>query len=658
MNGDDSKQHNKRMFFNREQKQNQDEEQHQNRESKFGLGPGSGQGPGGGLFGRFSPIVFILLIFLLPWIVTLFAGIGQRSQISYDRFKQELETGNVQTVTIQGEKITGTFNQPISTDNMRGETTVFTTFFPSRVSENLVTTMRNQNVEIVTKPSEQGGFFAVLLNFLPLLLMIGIFYFVWRNVRGQGRGGQNLFSIGQSKARRYKETNVKTTFNDVAGIESAKYELQEIVGFLKKPEKYRKIGASTPKGILLVGPPGGGKTLLARAVAGEAGVPFFSISGSDFMEMFVGVGASRVRNMFNEAKKEKPSIIFIDELDSIGRTRGAGLGGGHDEREQTLNQLLSEMDGFEKNESVIVMAATNRPDILDPALLRPGRFDRKVTITLPTMKDREAILKIHSREKPLADDVDLEKVSRNTPGFSGADLENLLNEASLLAAQKDKTQIEQEDLNLARDKILLGLERKSVIFTEREKQVVAWHEMGHALVAALLPNTDPIHKVSIIPREYTMGTTQQLPEQDRYLYDKEYILDRIKVMMGGRAAENFKANTETSGAENDLKQAQQLARKMVLDWGMSEKFKHVALGSQRKQVFLGEEIGHQREYSEETTRIIDEEVQSILSSAYKEAYTLLTEHKDVFDELTQQLLDKEEIQGKEIYELLEHKKKE
>jgi cell division protease FtsH len=421
---------------------------------------------------------------------------------------------------------------------------------------------------------------------------------------------------------------------------------------LKDPEKFQRLGGEMPRGILLVGPPGTGKTLLARAVAGEANVPFYSITGSNFMEMFVGVGASRVRDLFNEAKKVAPSIVFIDELDSIGRTRGAGLGGGHDEREQTLNQLLSELDGFEPNESVIVMAATNRPDILDKALLRPGRFDRRITVDLPAMKDRQHILEIHARNKPLAEDVDLESLARGTPGFSGADLENLLNEAALLAARNGKERIEGEDIEQARDKVLMGLERTGLSLTEDEIQMLAYHEGGHALLAALLPYADPIHKVTIVPRGRAMGVTQQLPERDKYIYPKEYLLDRITVMMGGRAAEILVFDTTTSGAENDLKQATQMARKMVLDWGMSERFGSIGLGDQDQPVFLGEEISRPRQYSEKTAEDADAEIKSILDQAFDKAKTMLGENRDHLDELAEKLMEREEILGDEVKALI------
>ena len=450
----------------------------------------------------------------------------------------------------------------------------------------------------------------------------------------------------------------RTTFDDVAGADEAKRELQEIVSYLKEPSKFEKLGVKVPKGILLYGAPGTGKTLMARAVAGEAGVPFYSITGSDFMEMLVGVGAKRVREMFKNAKEAAPAIIFIDELDSIGRRRGAGLGGGHDEREQTLNQLLSEMDGFEANESVIVMAATNRPDILDKALLRPGRFNRRVEVGLPSQDDRVKILQVHARNKPLADDVDFESVSRGTPGFSGADLENLLNEAAMFTARHDRDKITQRDIDMARDKIIMGLERRGVILDDEERRLLAYHEAGHAIVAAALDNTDPVHKVTIIPRGQAMGVTQQLPERDQYLYRKEHLLDRLAVIMGGRAAERMIFNTATSGAENDLKQVTKLARKMVLDWGMSETFRYTALGGQRDEVFLGEQMASQREYSDETAREADRAVDEILEEAYGRAEEVLKKHRKAFDRLAELLLEKEEVMGNEILELVGKKPRE
>ena len=484
------------------------------------------------------------------------------------------------------------------------------------------------------------------------MLLLFILYSFYRGSRQQGN---NLFSVGQNRAKLYKRSTESTTFEDVAGVEGAKEELQEIVSFLKTPEFFQNMGARTPKGVLLIGPPGTGKTLLARAIAGEADVPFYSITGSDFMELFVGVGASRVRNLFKDARRHNPSIVFIDELDSIGRHRGAGLGGGHDEREQTLNQLLSELDGFEPNESTIVVAATNRPDILDPALLRPGRFDRQITVDRPTVADREGILKIHARNKPVSTNVDLQQVAQSTPGFSGADLENLLNESALLAARKKRSTIETEDLDEAQDKILLGLVRKNLVLTSDERRTVAYHEAGHAVAAAFLPNAEPVHKVTIIPRDRSMGVTQQLPEGDKYLFNREYILERIAVILGGRAAEELHMGTITSGAENDLKQATHLAKKMVLDWGMSDKLGTIALGSDREHVFLGDEITHRREFSEETARDIDAEIRQILDSGFDQAKSLLSEKNDYLIKVADALLEREELLGKDIRNLLDLK---
>jgi cell division protease FtsH len=467
--------------------------------------------------------------------------------------------------------------------------------------------------------------------------------------------GQGIFSVGKSQAKLYDQEQPekeRTTFDDVAGAEGAKTELREIVEFLKNPERVERLGGEAPKGVLLVGPPGTGKTLLARAVAGEAEAPFLSITGSDFMEMFVGVGASRVRDLFKDAKQAAPSIIFIDELDSIGRRRGAGLGGGHDEREQTLNQLLSELDGFEPNTSVIAMAATNRPDILDPALLRPGRFDRRITVNLPTKQNRVKILEIHARNKPLANEVDLETIARSAAGFSGADLKNLLNEAALLAARKEKEVIETEDIEEARDKVLMGLEREGMALSEEECKLIAYHEAGHAVIAAVLPNADPIHKVTIVPRGQAMGVTQQLPEKEKYIYPREYMLDRLAVMMGGRAAEDLVLDTATSGAENDLKQATRLARQMVLSWGMSERLGRVAWGGERQQVFLGEEIAQRREYSEDTAREIDEEIKTILDEAYQRAVDTLQTYEKGLERVAEALLEEEEILGQRVTELI------
>jgi len=595
----------------------------------------------------------ILLAILIPVAYNFFTG-GQQATtpVDYTTFRLQVQAGNVQKITVTGDKIVGDLKSPAQKTESNGQSikyTHFVTYVPSFGDQNLFTLLQQNNVAVNVQPQSQISWISVLGSLLPFLLLIVLGYWFLRNMRSQG---QSIFSMGKSRANLYDRRKERTTFDDVAGARGAKRELEEIIDYLKSPERFQRLGGEIPKGVLLVGPPGTGKTLLARAVAGEANAPFYNITGSDFMEMFVGVGASRVRDLFKDAKKTAPSIIFIDELDSIGRRRGAGLGGGHDEREQTLNQLLSELDGFEPNVNVIVMAATNRPDILDPALLRPGRFDRRISVDLPTMRDRTEILKIHARNKPMGPDVDLEKIARGTPGFSGADLENLLNEAALLAARAGKSKIEDEDINEARDKVIMGLERENLVLTDEECRLLAYHEAGHATVATVLPNADPIHKVTIVPRGRAMGVTQQLPERDRYLYPRDYMLDRIAVMMGGRAAEEVFLNTVTSGAENDLKQATRLARKMILDWGMSKRLGQVALGGDHEQVFLGEEIAQQRRYSETTAREIDEEVRATLAEAYQRAKDVLQENHAGIDRVVEALIEHEEIPGSQVSELL------
>lgn len=578
---------------------------------------------------------------------------AQQVTIEYSTFRQQVRDGNVSRITMSGEEIQGTLEEPAEKDLPEGEPieyTDFVTYLPATGDDELLNMLEDHDVALATEPSSgPSPLLTILLNLAPFLLLLLIAIPFIRRMQNQG---QDIFSFRQSRAQRYDRTKQEVTFNDVAGLEGAKTELTEIIEFLKNPEGIRRLGGEMPKGVLLLGPPGTGKTLLARATAGEAEVPFFNITGSDFMEMFVGVGASRVRDLFDEAKKVSPSVIFIDELDSIGRRRGAGLGGGHDEREQTLNQLLSELDGFQPKEDVVVMGATNRPDILDPALLRPGRFDRQITVNSPAMKDRIKILEIHSRDKPLDQDVDLERLARGTPGFSGADLENLLNEAALLAARKGKEVIEQEDIEEARDKVLMGLEREGLSLSDDELQTLSYHEAGHAVVAAVLPQADPIHKVTIIPRGKAMGVTQQLPEKDKYIYARPYLLDRLAVMMGGRAAEDLVMGTSTSGAENDLKQATKLARKMVLDWGMSERLGSVALGGAREHVFLGEEISQRKDYSEATAREVDQEIKSILDHAFDRASSTLEEHREGLDQLAEELLEREEIPGDEVLEII------
>jgi cell division protease FtsH len=589
---------------------------------------------------------------LIPWLWSAFTGGKAGPEISYTAFRQQLETGNVKQVTVTGDKIVGQLKQAATTTDQQGNAqkyTSFTTYVPSFGDNQLFPLLQQNRVVVNTQPEQAFSWWVILVDVLPFVFLLGLGYYFFTRMRSQG---QSIFSMGKSGAKLYNRKKERTTFEDVAGAHGAKRELEEIIDYLKEPKRFERLGGEIPKGVLLVGPPGTGKTLLARAVAGEANAPFFSITGSDFMEMFVGVGASRVRDLFQEAKKASPSIIFIDELDSIGRRRGAGLGGGHDEREQTLNQLLSELDGFEPNENVIVMAATNRPDILDPALLRPGRFDRQITVDLPTMYDRLEILKIHSRNKPLAPDVDLETIARGTPGFSGADLSNLLNEAALLAAREGKQMIEEEDINASRDKVLMGLERENLVLTDEECRLLAYHEAGHAVVAAYLPHTDPIHKVTIVPRGRAMGVTQQLPERDRYLYPRDYLLDRMAVMMGGRASEELALNTVTSGAENDLKQATDLARKMILEWGMSERLGHVVLGGDKEQVFLGEDLTQRRTYSETTAREVDMEIRKTLDEAYQRAINILKEHRNGLDRVVDALLEKEVIPGSEVMALL------
>ena len=594
---------------------------------------------------------FVLMSLAMFWMWSLFEGSGF-TEVSYSTFLRELEAGNIEQVTITGQQLQGTLRQPgmrLTAQEDSVAYSEFVTYVPSFGDDDLLQTLDEQNVEVVTKPESEFNWWIVLLMGLPFILFLLLGYAFFSRMQSQG---QSLFSINKSRAKLYDREQATTMFDDVAGTDGAKEELEEVVTYLSRPEAIEQLGGKVPKGVLLIGPPGTGKTLLARAVAGEAGVPFFSITGSDFMEMFVGVGASRVRDLFKDAKESAPSIIFIDELDSIGRRRGAGLGGGHDEREQTLNQLLSELDGFEPSENVIVMAATNRPDILDPALLRPGRFDRRVTVDLPTQRDRIAILRIHARKKPLSDDVDLEKVARGTPGFSGADLENLLNEAALLAAREQMDRIEPRHVSEAIDKIMMGLARKGLVLTEDERRMLAYHEAGHALVAAVLEHADPVHKVTIVPRGRAMGVTQQLPEREKYIYRKEYMVDRLAVMMGGRAAEDLIFGSATSGAENDLKQVIQLSRKMVLDWGMSDRFQNIAFGGQPEQMFLGEQISQRREYSEDTARKVDGEIEKIIETAYRRAMEMLEKYRSELAKIAERLLEREEMPGDEVIDIL------
>ena len=567
---------------------------------------------------------------------------GPQMKLSYSELLENVENGEVLSVQIQGQKITG-----LMVENKR-----FVTYVPQ--DANLVPLLIKNKVQVSAEPEEDMPWYMTLLaSWFPMLLLIGVWIFFMRQMQGGGSGGRGAMSFGRSRAKLINEETAKVTFDDVAGVDEAKEELSEIVEFLREPKKFTRLGGRIPKGVLLVGSPGTGKTLLARAVAGEAGVPFFSISGSDFVEMFVGVGASRVRDLFVQGKRNAPCLIFIDEIDAVGRQRGAGLGGGHDEREQTLNQLLVEMDGFESNEGVILIAATNRPDVLDPALLRPGRFDRQVVVPTPDLRGRERILRVHSRRVPLAPEVDLSVIARGTPGFSGADLENLVNEAALQAAKSSQDVVTLADFEEAKDKVLMGKERKSVIMSEEEKKNTAYHEGGHALVAKLQPGTDPVHKVTIIPRGRALGLTMQLPEDDRYSMSRERLEKDLVVLLGGRVAEEIVFNQLTTGASNDIERATKIARNMVCKWGMSDKLGPLAFGSQEDQPFLGREIGHQKDYSEDTARAIDDEIRRIVEKAHETATRLLTEHLDTLHAVAKALLERETITGKDLDIIME-----
>jgi cell division protease FtsH len=556
-----------------------------------------------------------------------------RKELNFSEFLARVEQGEVAEVELRGSAITGKLKDGSPFQTYAAE------------DPELVPSLRKQGVVISAKPVEQTPWWSLVLNWLPMLLFIGVWVFFMRQMQG---GGAKALSFGKARARLLTEKQNRVTFADVAGVDEAKGELQEIIEFLKDPQKFQKLGGRIPKGVLLMGPPGTGKTLLARAIAGEANVPFFSISGSDFVEMFVGVGASRVRDLFEQGKKHAPCIIFMDEIDAVGRHRGAGLGGGHDEREQTLNQLLVEMDGFESNEGVILIAATNRPDVLDPALLRPGRFDRQVVVARPDIRGREEILKVHVKKIPLAPDVDLAILARGTPGFSGADLANLVNEAALLAAREDKKFVERKDFESAKDKVLMGVERKSLILSEEERRATAYHEAGHALVARLIPGTDPIHKVTIIPRGRALGITQQLPMDEKHNYHREYLLDNIAILMGGRVAEELVLGHMSTGAGNDLERATDLARKMVCEWGMSEKLGPVTFGKREEMIFLGKEIAQHQDYSEQTAQEIDQEVRRFVIEAYERAKELVKARIGALHALAASLLEREVLEGPEV----------
>ena len=562
--------------------------------------------------------------------------------ISYSEFWSSVESGAIDKVSIQGEEISGA----------GPDGRPFKTVAPDDTE--LLPMLRKSDVNIsVKKPEDTPWYLSLFVSWFPMLLLIGVWIFFMRQMQMGGKGG--ALSFGKTRAKLQGEGEVKVTFKDVAGIDEAKEELEEIIDFLRDPQKFTRLGGRIPKGVLLAGAPGTGKTLLARAIAGEAGVPFFTISGSDFVEMFVGVGASRVRDLFNQGKKNAPCIIFIDEIDAVGRHRGAGLGGGHDEREQTLNQLLVEMDGFEGNDGVIIIAATNRPDVLDPALLRPGRFDRQVVVPVPDIKGREQILEIYGKKTKLAADVEMAVIARGTPGFSGADLENLVNEAALLAARENRDEVDAAMLERAKDKVMMGAERRSLIISEKEKEITAYHEAGHALVARLLPGADPIHKVTIIPRGRALGLTMQLPVDEKYTHPRGYLLDRIAILFGGRVAEKLVFNEITTGAGNDIERASELARKMVCEWGMSDELGPLAYGKKEEHVFLGREIGQHRDYSEQTAQHIDAAVKKIVVEANDKVTLLLEENLDLLKAIAAELLEKETIVLEDIDRIIDQR---
>jgi len=559
-------------------------------------------------------------------------------EVIFSEFMTKLDKGELERVIIKSSHISA-----IMKDKTRIRT--YSVEYPE-----LVQLLRDKGVQIEAKPPEESPWYITfLVTWGPFVLFLGLWFFLMRQMQ---MGGNKALSFGKSRARLLTEERKKVLFSDVAGIDEAKDEVLEIIEFLKDPRKFQKLGGRIPKGVLIVGPPGTGKTLLAKAIAGEAAVPFFSISGSDFVEMFVGVGASRVRDLFEQGKKHAPCIIFIDEIDAVGRLRGAGLGGGHDEREQTLNQLLVEMDGFDTTEGVILVAATNRPDVLDPALLRPGRFDRQVVVNRPDLKGRSEILKVHAKKVPVAANVDLEKIARGTPGFSGADLENLVNEAALWAARLSKKEVEVIDFEMAKDKVLMGAERKSLILSDEEKRTTAYHEAGHALIAKLIPGTDPVHKVTIIPRGRALGVTMQLPTDDRHGYSKVYLYNQLAILMGGRVAEELVLKDMTTGAGNDLERATDLARKMVCEWGMSEKMGPLTFGKHNEQVFLGRELGSQRDFSEQIAMEIDEEVKRLVMENYERGKRLLTENMTSLKRLAEALLEKEVLDGSDIDQII------
>jgi cell division protease FtsH len=596
-------------------------------------------------------ILFWFIMVLLAVVLWRMASAGTQTsrdlQPSYTDFTAQLQKGNIKNVTIylsqSTAEIQGDYREPA--EHFRN------VVVPNSVLSDVTKQLQDKGATINIKEVRSGDWMNLAINALPLLLLVALWIFMMRQMQA---GGNKALSFGKSRARLLTPQQKKITFKDVAGVEEAKEELQEIIEFLRDPQKFQRLGGRIPKGVLLVGPPGTGKTMLARAVAGEANVPFFSISGSDFVEMFVGVGASRVRDLFEQGKKNAPCIIFIDEIDAVGRHRGAGLGGGHDEREQTLNALLVEMDGFESNEGVILVAATNRPDVLDPALLRPGRFDRRIVVPRPDVRGREEILRVHTRKVPISNDVDLSVLARGTPGFSGADLANMVNEAALLAARNNRKTVLMADLEMAKDKVLMGVERRSMILSDEEKKSTAYHEGGHALVAALTPGADPLHKVTIIPRGMALGVTQQLPIDDKHNYTKLFLEAELAVLMGGRAAEEVALQQVTTGAGNDIERATEFARQMVCEWGMSE-LGPLTFGKKEEAIFLGREIAQHRDYSEDTAILIDREVRRIIGQSYERARSIMETHRDALDRIAQALLDREVLDAHEIRLLIDGK---
>jgi cell division protease FtsH len=591
---------------------------------------------------------FWLLIFLIPVMIIQLTNSRQKelAKLEYWQLRAQLAESNVDSVTVvAGERIEGKLRRPIAGANNK-KVTDFWTEIPKGTTERVVAALEDRGVKVGAENSRQN-WFALILGALPWILIIGFWFFMFRQMQA---GGSKAFQFGKSKARLLTGDTPKVTFADVAGADEAKYELQEIIEFLKDPQKFSRLGGRLPKGVLLIGPPGTGKTLLARAVAGEAGRPFFSMSGSDFVEMFVGVGASRVRDLFEQGKAHAPCIIFIDEIDAVGRHRGAGLGGGHDEREQTLNQLLVEMDGFESNDGVILLAATNRPDVLDPALLRPGRFDRQVVVDAPDVRGREGILRVHVKKVPLAENVELTKIARGTPGMSGADLANLVNEAALLAARRGRDKVFMEDLEDAKDKVMLGAERKSLVLSDKERELTAYHEAGHAVVALRTPGLDPVHKITIVPRGRALGITASLPEEDRHSYSKDYLLSNLAMLYGGRAAEELIFGPEkiTTGAGNDIERATAMARRMVTQFGMSDLIGPMAVGDAEQEVFLGRELTQRREVSERTSESVDDEIKRILDEAYSRARQTLNENRVLLEKISEALLERETLDREDV----------